>query len=160
MTRRRLVIITVGVASLLVLVCCSAGALFILLFGVDDGGSPELAQEWKAVLEPLADPESAREKHPLVVSKRFATGEWVFGFCRDSHGLLQRGGGTMVIKDSRGEVRAFFGHVCGAGYLELVDAPQSLDEFYNSLLTGERRFYEYPWPKDLAEPGTGADRPR
>jgi hypothetical protein len=151
MTRRRLVIVSLGGAGLLGLLCCGGGALLIhlvqLLTGINNSGSPELAQEWRAVLEPFADPEDAARKDSRVQGKRFADGDWVFGLCQNSHGLLQPGGGTLVVKDSRGAVRAFFGHVCGQQALEgLLYGPKSLDEFYTYLLNN--RFQEYEWPKE------------
>ena len=124
---------------------------------IDDSGSPELVQEWRAVLKPLADPKSASEKHPLVQSKRFADGEWVFGLCQDSHGLLRSGGGTIVVKDSRGAVRTFFGHVCGPHALNGLWAHRkSLDEFYSYLLH-DGGFEEYQWAQESAERNAPAD---
>ena len=55
----------------------------------------------------------------------------MIGIAQNSHGLFSRGGGTIVVKDSRGDIRAFFGHVCGPRYLHTFfrDAPD-LDRFY------------------------------
>ena len=41
------------------------------------------------------------------------------------------GGGTLVIKDSRGAVRVYFGHVCGPDRLNFMcQQCAGLDEFY------------------------------
>jgi hypothetical protein len=54
------------------------------------------------------------------------------------------GGGTLVVKDSRGNVRAFFGHVCGGDYLDMeLRFTKSLDHFYKLL--HESGFKEYGW---------------
>ena len=108
-------------------------------------GSPEYAARWRAAFEPLDDPEEARRRYPEVVAKRFEDGRWVFGVCRDSHAY--RDGGTVVVKDSTGAVRAFFGHVCGGSYLasSLRDA-KSLEEFYRSDWWTTFAFSEYTFP--------------
>jgi hypothetical protein len=64
------------------------------------------------------------------------------GIGRNSHGSSV--GGTVVLKDSRGQTRFFVGHVCGPrGHIHLVDVTANLDEFYKSLVTG---FIEQPLP--------------
>jgi len=93
---------------------CAVGFTLIgLLTASNNDGSPELAREWQLRLESFADLNDAQRKDANVQGKRFPNGDWIFGLCRDSHGLLHRGGGTIVVRDSRGAVRAFFGHVCG-----------------------------------------------
>jgi hypothetical protein len=93
----------------------------------------------------VADPEEARRRYSGVAAKRFDNGEWVFGVCRDSHAY--RDGGTVVIKDSTGAVRAFFGHVCGGHFLEggLRDA-KSLAEFSGPDWWTTFGFSEHPFP--------------
>jgi hypothetical protein len=69
-------------------------------------------------------------------SRKFDNGQWVFGVCRDSHS--SRHGGTVVVKDSRGDVRVFFGHVCGALQLSMPineEEVEDLDGFYEFLLS-------------------------
>ena len=65
-----------------------------------------------AEMEPFHDPDEAVAAHPEWFQHRFENGEWIFGYGIDSHGFAF-GGGTLVIKDSRGRTRVFFGHVCG-----------------------------------------------
>jgi hypothetical protein len=146
MTKRRL-FLTVGAVAFLVvfLSCCGLNALIVrLLIGPNDCGSPKLAEEWKAKLTPLADPKSAKAKDNDIQTKRFDNGEWVFGLDRDSHALIPSGGGTVVVKDSRGSIRAFFGHVCGQGASSIyMHEAKSLDEFYKKLL--DCGFQEHQW---------------
>jgi hypothetical protein len=143
MTSRSLV----GVSLVLLLGCGGAYLWLYFAIGINDTRSPLLAEEWKGVLEPLENVEDAMQKEPGVQGKRFVDGDWVFGLCRDSHGRFKQGGGTLVVKDSRGKVRAFFGHVCGWLNLETILRDQkSLDEFYDSLIR-DWRFQEYHWTK-------------
>jgi hypothetical protein len=109
-------------------------------------GSPAYAASWRDRLAPLGDPDEARARFPgEVKAARFPTGEWVFGVCEDSHGNPD--GGTVVVKDSTGRVRAFFGHVCGRHFLVmLLDSPKSLAEFYGSTGWEQFRFREYAYP--------------
>jgi hypothetical protein len=60
----------------------------------------------------------------------------VFGKSQDSHGVWRRGGGTLVVRDSRGRVRAFFGHMCGPRYMEWAFGTQnlSLNAFYDRVI--------------------------
>jgi hypothetical protein len=105
-------------------------------------GSPEYAARWRAVLEPLPDPETAQASHPEVMGRRFPNGEWAFGVDRDSHRF--KDGGTIVVKDSTGRVRAFFGHVCGSGRLGgWLREANSLEEFYNSDQWRVFQFHEH-----------------
>lgn len=129
MKRRALHVIILGVIAALVL-----AAYMLLSTATDDRGSPELAQEWKEVLEPLATPEVAVRNNPDIQVARLRNGDWAFGLCRDSHGPRNRGGGTLVVKDSQAKTRVFFGHVCGPRYIEMgCSGAASLDEFYKLL---------------------------
>jgi hypothetical protein len=137
----------VGLAAfgLCLAACCGAGPY--LARKIDESGnrgSPVLAQQWRATLDSLGDLEEAKEKERDIHGRRFPNGEWAFGFCRDSHRLIQ-GAGTLVVKDSRGEARAFFGHVCGPDFLEgMLIHSKSLDEFYNRLRDCGLKEYEWP----------------
>jgi hypothetical protein len=130
-----------GVGLSFILLCCCGPFLITIV----DCGSPELALLWKAKLEPLGDLDSARQAVPAIPGRRFDNGEWAFGFCQDSHRQLRftSSGGTLVVKDSRGAVRAFFGHVCGPQFLQdQLDRAKSLDDFYDRCLP-EWKFVEY-----------------
>ncbi len=74
-------------------------------------GSPEYARQWGRVLRGIPDPESAKASVSEISVKRFENGEWIIGISYDSH--ASPAGGTIVLRDSTGRVRAFFGHVCG-----------------------------------------------
>jgi hypothetical protein len=133
--------------AVIAILCCVAGALLLHLFtGINNDGSMELAQEWKKELQRFVSLEEAKVKMPEIQGAKFENGEWVIGLCRDSHGNLRPGGGTMVLKDSRGKTRLFFGHVCGQNYLDMmVTKRKSLDDFYNNMAPAMN---EYEWPAD------------
>ena len=120
----------------------------ICLFDTVNRGSPELAARWRAMLEPVGDLDAAKQEWPGIQSRRFKNGEWAYGFCHDSHFQFRFSdhGGTLVVKDSRGAVRAFFGHVCGPQFLDmLLSQAVSLDDFYEKLML-KWGFKEHTWP--------------
>ncbi|WP_020470875.1 hypothetical protein [Zavarzinella formosa] len=143
------------IARLPLVIACIAGlsfcgffCLFVAASGGSDRGSPQLAAEWRAALLAAAGPDEAAALDRDVVVLRFANGEWAFGKSQSSHGMWLRGGGTMVIRDSKGQVRAFFGHVCGPRYLEWAHGYflPSLDAFYEKTL--EQGMVEHIFPGD------------
>jgi hypothetical protein len=75
-------------------------------------------------------------RNPDWFAVRCVNGEWVFGHGINSHGL-HPGHGTLVLRDSRGRVRIFFGHVCGPNggldWLATARQPMTLDGFYDML---------------------------
>ena len=105
-------------------------------------GVPSAARKLIAEMEPFDDPDRAVAEHPDWFSYRFANGEWVFGHGIDSHSFSSLGGGSMVVKDSRGATRVFLGHVCGenAGLPWNMEHHQGLDDFYMWLA---ERFEEW-----------------
>jgi hypothetical protein len=108
-------------------------------------GSAEHAAKWQAIFEDLSDPELVKTRYPFAAAKRYADGSWIFGVSYDSHGA--RDGGTIVVKDSTGKVRAFFGHVCGPDLLQdEVTRSSSLAEFYSNLSQSQFKFAEYAFP--------------
>lgn len=112
-------------------------------YGSNDSGSPELAEEWRVHLMQFADPNTAKASDPEIIVLRFRNGEWVFGRSQSSHGIWRQGGGTIVVRDSSGQTRAFFGHVCGEGHLAFGNPPlPSLAEYYREMTYGSR-FTEY-----------------
>jgi hypothetical protein len=64
---------------------------------------------------------------PQALIKSFPDGRWIACVHADSHGAW--GGGTIVTRDSSGEIHIFFGHVCGWLYAN----GETLEEFYTSL---------------------------
>ncbi len=140
--RRVLRWVVIGVVGLSLIPCGFFGFWFAAEFG-SDSGSPSLAAEWRDRLNQYADPNSAHVADPKIVVVRFRNGEWVYGLSQNSHGIWYRGGGTLVVKDSKGRTRAFFGHVCGGGHIgHVVDLELlGLDEYYKRL---ESIFTEHP----------------
>jgi hypothetical protein len=97
-------------------------------------GLPSAGRRLKAEMEAIPDPEAAIQQYPDWRAVRFSSGEWIFGYGIDSHGFSV-GRGTLVVKDSRGKVRIFFGHVCGEN-AQLLYPPHdvsTLDGFYRAL---------------------------
>ena len=112
--RRRNVTWWIAIASTLIV---GLPAVFVSVYFFSSGGTGSIdeALRLKAVVEQIPDPESGEGCDDGYAAKRFANGEWVLGIGRDSHAMMSefRGGGTVVVKDSRGRIRCFFGHVCG-----------------------------------------------
>lgn len=112
--------------------------LAIFWYAVSAGssaGSPELAREWKTDLERYGNPDEAKRADRDIIVLRCENGDWVFGRSVDSHGTWHRGGGTVVVRDSAGRTRAFFGHVCGGGHFGFGPAIDvtNLENFYTQL---------------------------
>jgi len=140
---RPLLWVAIGLSAVCAIPCGFFG-LWAAAAGGSDKGSPALAAEWKAELSQFQSPEEAQAKDPKVIVRRFPDGSWVFGRCQSSHGMWKRGGGTVVVKDSKRQVRAFFGHVCGDENLGAVWEHWSLDEYYRQTLDlQEGGFVEY-----------------
>jgi hypothetical protein len=96
-------------------------------------------------LESCPDPECAKASIEHCGTVRFPNGEWVNGVGIDSHSW-KRAKDTLVVRDSRGRIRAFVGHVCGPEWMpryfpENHPSFQSLKDFY-AFLT-EWGFTEY-----------------
>jgi hypothetical protein len=64
---------------------------------------------------------------PWALIKSFPDGRWIACAHASSHGVW--GGGTVVTRDSSGEIHIFFGHVCGWLYAK----GETLEEFCVSL---------------------------
>jgi hypothetical protein len=157
MSRRRAILwVLIGFAGLLMLPCGFYGLWFAVAAG-SNSGSPELAAEWRAALLAAPGPDEAATADPDVVVLRFQNGEWAFGKSQDSHGVWRRGGGTMVVRDSRGRVRAFFGHMCGARCMEDAFGRNipSLDAFYQRVVADGKVEHTFP---DAAQPDAGPAR--
>jgi|SRR6516162_8273626 hypothetical protein len=110
-------------------------------------GSVEEARRLRGIVEAIPTPEAGDGCHPEYASKRLESGDWVLGISRNSHSRMSsfRGGGTVVLKDSRGAIRCFFGHVCGpAGHRSFFNDVKTLDDYYQSLQ--EAGFVEQAMP--------------
>jgi hypothetical protein len=152
--RRRLLIVLAVAVTAIVLVVLSTFALYFFYVSTTGGeGSLAEAERLRAVVESIPTPEDGQGIDRDYAAKRFANGEWVLGVGRDSHGWMSRyhGGGTVVVKDSRGQLRCFFGHVCGpAAHQDYWYNSRSLDDFYRNLTEGTS-FTEYQWPRPLGQ---------
>ena len=113
-----------------------------------DAGSPDLAREWRDQLNKYKSDREAKDADPTVEAVAFDNGQWVFGRAQNSHGIWRRGGGTLVVKDSNGEIHAFHGgHVCGNRFLGRVFSTASnLESLYARLSEWGFREYSFESP--------------
>lgn len=150
--RRERRIACLGCVSAVGLAVFAAVALFHFYFFGSVGGTRSMAEAAKlrAILEPIPDPEAGRGCDPEFSFRRFPNGEWVMGVARDSHAPLSLylGGGTVVLKDSRGRVRCFLGHVCGPGRLANIEGLSGLDSLdaFDARLARDPNRVEQAWP--------------
>lgn len=140
-TRTKVILI----ATPIVLFLLAPGAFFafwiIVAFG-SDAGSPALAAEWRDEFTAYQAPAAATATDPTIEHIAFENGDWLIGRAQNSHGMWRRGGGTLVVKDSNGETHAFFGHVCGGGFLRWGFGEHTdLRSFYKRVT--EYGFQEY-----------------
>lgn len=134
-------------ASFLVMIPVGLVGIFLVWICFEGGsGSADAAKELIREIKILGP-----DSEPLPISgyatKKYDNGEWIVGVGKDSHGFFAKlnGGGTLVVKDSRGDIRCFLGHVCGPGGLrDRLSCTMSLDDFYKELIEwdtfGELRF--------------------
>jgi hypothetical protein len=80
------------------------------LTGYANRGLPSAGRRLKAEAEAVPNLETALDRHPDWATLRFANGEWVVWRSLSST-TFQIGGGTAVVRDSRGRVRVYFGFV-------------------------------------------------
>ena len=93
------------------------------------GGLPSVARRLKSEMAQIPDPDTAIRLHPDWAALRFADGEWVFGHGMGATGF-RIGHGTIVLKDSRGRIRVYFGIVSGSnGPFHMWGNAKGLDEF-------------------------------
>lgn len=86
-------------------------------------GSAWLARRWVKRFADVNSVAEAVQRHK-VARREFPDGSWIFGIAVGSHG--NPFGGTVVTKDSTGQTRVFFGHVCtGAELARAVHESQS-----------------------------------
>ena len=83
------------------------------------------------------EPTKPKLGRPWALIKSFPDGRWIACAYADRHGAW--GGGTIITRDSSGEIHIFFCHVCG----QLYAKGETLEEFYTSL-----RGYEFR-PKEV-----------
>ena len=115
MKRGRVLLWVLLSAGGLAAIPCGFFGLWFAASAGTDRGSPTLAAEWRDHLARFDGPDDAVAADPEIAAMRFSNGEWALVKAQDSHGIWRRGGGTVVVRDSGGRTRVFFGHVCGAG---------------------------------------------
>ena len=85
-------------------------------------GSKSFAYQWYKKLKNInyiQDFKYIQDKYPFLLLHKFPENDqWIIGICDDSHSSPW--GGTIVIHDSEGKTRCFFGHVCGNNFLHIV----------------------------------------
>jgi hypothetical protein len=145
MSRRRFLIICAGFFGTVGLAVGGFVLFMAVALDINDSGSPRLAKEWKSKLEEFTSLDEAKQKDPEIQGQVFRIGEWVFGYARDSHNRWHSGGGTLVVKDSHGNVRVFFGHVCGSRP-HILNNPniRDLNAFYQDLPNWEFKEQDIP----------------
>lgn len=145
MKKRTKIILIATPIALIFLTPVAFFAFWILAAGGSDAGSPKLAAEWRDDLAKYPTPDAAIDADTTIEHVRFPNGDWLIGRAQDSHGMWRRGGGTVVIKDSNGDTRVFFGHVCGGGFISWgFGEHPDLISFYNRV--SENEFTEYNLP--------------
>jgi hypothetical protein len=110
-TRRFLKVGGISIAVIVIPFIIFFGLWFASSYG-SDRGSPELASEWRQLLSEFRDPNSAVDANERIWVIQCDNDEWMFGLAQGSHGIWKHGGGTVVTKDSNGELRSYRGHVC------------------------------------------------
>ena len=103
-------------------------------------GSESYAKEWSEKLNEFDDPNILKEQYPNLKFKEYDDGNWIIGICKDSHSSMF--GGTIVLRDSTGTVKSYFGHVCGNHYLgRTIKGSGDTPEDVYALL--DKNFKEY-----------------
>lgn len=143
-TKRRYVLVYLFVGALLFIVG-SIVALFVFVvsvFGIYSEGSPQLAALWAAEMSSWDSPEDAANDATVQIIQ-LSQGEWAIVRSKNSHGGLWSGGGTVVIKDSSGQLQAFHhGHICGDGNPLIANEYDDLPSFYKALTNSDFREFE------------------
>ena len=142
MRKRTKILLIATPIFLVLLVPVAFFALYAFVSFGSDAGSPELAAEWRDELASYESPQTAMLADAAIEHVTFDNGDWLIGRAQDSHGMWRRGGGTMVVFDSNGESRVFFGHVCGSGFIGCGFIEHAdLQSFYARVV--ENGFEEY-----------------
>ena len=123
--------------AIFAVICASPIVIFFGVWvvgaGGSDDGSPELAAEWRELLSTFPDPDTATEADERIWMIQCDNGEWLFGLAQCSHGAWRCGGGTVVTKDSDGELRSFCGHVCASVGSPFPGPAEDLPALYQQI---------------------------
>jgi hypothetical protein len=128
------------------------GCAGLVLWLVSEWRGPtqdEFIRQTSAALETATSAEEAEATIADCGTVRLPSGEWVTGVGVNSHSS-KRAKGTLVLRDSRGQVKSFVGHVCGPrwmpGYFPTNHRDfLNLDAFYAMLTV--MNFQPYTPPK-------------
>ncbi|MCR9118684.1 MAG: hypothetical protein NXI22_17240 [bacterium] len=102
-------------------------------------GSPELAARWRDEMRMWDSPDDATNESTVMLYQ-FANEDWAIVKAKNCHGGRWSGGGTVVIKDSKGRLSVLNnGHVCGDGNLLIEANHANLDSFYAALTEADFR---------------------
>lgn len=113
------------------------GGLFYhwTLIAISSEGSKSLALEWREEMAAWESPEDLKSGRSYLC----ANGEWALVKAQNSHGGFWNGGGTLVVKDSNGDLKTFHkGHVCGSNIF-ISDEQKDLKSFYKELYEADFR---------------------
>ena len=120
-------------APALVVIGCVAAVAFVT---AEWGGPPrdQFVRETSEILQAVSSPEEAENAIKRCGTVHFPNGEWVTGIGIDGHSQ-RRAKNTLVVRDSRGQVKAFVGHVCGPNWMPRYFPPNhpsfsTLEAFY------------------------------
>jgi hypothetical protein len=116
----------------------------LVLAGSMGTGSNWRASVWRERLASIKSVEEARQRFPELEVLQFGDGTWMVLASENSHANPL--GGTIVARDSRGSMHAFFGHVCG----ESLVRSDTLGGAWNRL---QQQYASSPdaWPAKEAE---------
>ena len=84
----------------------------------------------------VEDPNANKDGIARALVYEFRNGDWLAMAYASSHNTW--GGGTVVTRDNRGDIRVFFGHVCGDPFVP----GESLEEVYAAF--ADPRWKEIP----------------
>jgi hypothetical protein len=128
-------VLFIAVPVVVVLGCVGA----IVRVAPESGGPTrdEFVRESSSILQAVSSPQEAEGAIKRCGTVYFPNGEWVTGVGIDSHSW-RRAKDTLVVRDSRGQVRAFVGHVCGPNWMPRYFPPNhpsfmTLEAFYAFL---------------------------
>jgi hypothetical protein len=105
-------------------------------------------RETSSTLQAVTTPEEAEGAINRCGTVHFPNGEWVTGVGIDSHSW-RRAKDTLAVRDSRGQVKVFVGHVCGPTWMPNYfpkDHPDftTLEAFYAFLTEWGFKPYTQP----------------
>lgn len=105
--------------------------IFICIQILPGRGSKYYAHKWYTIFQKIDSIEKAKREYPDISIYKISDGEWIFGISDDSHASIF--GGTIVVRDSKGNVRCFFGHVCGEKFINAIFFQSKINLRYKGI---------------------------